>query len=59
MDTSDNVLVVAEFLVNVNDEVDEGTEAAEDDGEQVMRSLEGISLREHDYTLAIEAEEVG
>ena len=55
----DEVVVLAEFLVNVNDEDVEGTEATEDDGEQMMRSLESISLREHDYTLAIEAVEVG
>ena len=72
---SDDVVVVAEFLVGVSNEVIEIQEvqdlAMEQEKEQeeeqlkaheeevLMKSLEIISLQDHDYTVAIEATEVG
>ena len=67
---SDDVVVVAEFLVGVSNEVIEIQEVQElvkevimEQGEEVeeevlMKSLECISLQDHDYTLATEAIEV-
>ena len=79
---SDDVVVVAEFLVGVSNEVIEIQEVQdlameqekeqeeeqlkekeqgkeEDQEEVLMKSLEIISLQDHDYTVAIEATEVG
>ena len=77
---SDDVVVVAEFLVGVNNEVIEiqevkeltketimeqeqevveVVEVEEEEEEVLMKSLECISLQDHDYTLATEAIEVG
>ena len=74
---SDDVVVVAEFLVGVSNEVieiqevkeltketimeqeQEVVEVEEEEEEVLMKSLECISLQDHDYTLATEAIEVG
>ena len=68
---SDDVVVVAEFLVGVTNEVIEIQEVQElvkevimEQGEEVeeevlMKSLECISLQDHDYTFATETIEVG
>ena len=80
---SDDVVVVAEFLVGVSNEVIEIQEVqelaketiimehveeeeqveveqvVEEEEEVLMKSLECISLQDHDYTFATEAIEVG
>ena len=69
---SDDVVVVAEFLVGVSNEVIEiqevqelvkettmEQEEVEEEEEVLMKSLECISLQDHDYTFATEAIEVG
>ena len=80
---SDDVVVVAEFLVGVSNEVIEIQEVkelakdttimehveevevleveqvVEEEEEVLMKSLECISLQDHDYTFAAEAIEVG
>ena len=69
---SDDVVVVSEFLVGVSNEVIEIQEAqelvkettmeqeeVEEEEEVLMKSLECISLQDHDYTFATEAIEVG
>jgi hypothetical protein len=47
---SDEVAVMAEFLLDETIEIDEGLEATEEEAETLRRSLGSISLREHDYT---------
>ena len=72
-----DVVIVAEFLVGVSNEVIEVQEVQElaadtvmveervveveeeEEEEELMKSLECISLQDHDYTLATEATEVG
>ena len=73
---SNDVVIVAEFLVGVSNEVIEVqevqelaadtvmveervVEVEEEEEEELMKSLECISLQDHDYTLAAEASEVG
>ena len=72
---SNDVVIVAEFLVGVSNEVievqevqelatdtvmvDERVVEEEVEEEELMKSLECISLQDHDYTLAAEAREVG
>ena len=73
---SNDVVIVAEFLVGVSNEVIEVqevqelaadtvmveervVEVEEEEEEELMKSLECISLQDHDYTLAAEAREVG
>ena len=75
---SNDVVIVAEFLVGVSNEVIEvqevqelaadtvmveervvEVEEEEEEEEELMKSLECISLQDHDYTLAAEASEVG
>ena len=68
---SNDVVIVAEFLVGVSNEVIEVQEVQElatdtvmvdervVEEEELMKSLECISLQDHDYTLAAEAREVG
>ena len=67
---SNDVVIVAEFLVGVSNEVIEVQEVQElaadivmveeeEEEEELMKSLECISLQDHDYTLAAEATEVG
>ena len=79
---SNDVVIVAEFLVGVSNEVIEVQEVqelaadtvmveervveveeekveVEEQEEELMKSLECISLQDHDYTLAAEASEVG
>ena len=72
---SNDVVIVAEFLVGVSNEVievqevqelatdtvmvDERVVEEEVEEEELMKSLECISLQDHDYTLAAEASEVG
>ena len=70
---SNDVVIVAEFLVGVSNEVIEVQEVqelaadtvmveegmVEEEEEELMKSLECISLQDHDYTLAAEATEVG
>ena len=73
---SNDVVIVAEFLVGVSNEVIEVqevqelaadtvmveervVEVEEEEEEELMKSLECISLQDHDYTLAAEATEVG
>ena len=70
---SNDVVIVAEFLVGVSNEVIEVQEVQElatdtvmveervveeEVEEELMKSLECISLQDHDYTLAAEAREV-
>ena len=74
---SNDVVIVAEFLVGVSNEVIEVQKVQElaadtvmveervveveeeEEEEELMKSLECISLQDHDYTLAAEASEVG
>ena len=79
---SNDVVIVAEFLVGVSNEVievqkvqelaadtvmveervvevEEEKVEVEEQEEELMKSLECISLQDHDYTLAAEAREVG
>ena len=74
---SNDVVIVAEFLVGVSNEVIEVQKVQElaadtvmveervveveeeEEEEELMKSLECISLQDHDYTLAAEAREVG
>ena len=76
---SNDVVIMAEFLVGVSKEVIEVQEVQElaadtvmveeraleeeegevEEEEELMKSLECISLQDHDYTLTAEATEVG
>ena len=58
---AEDVVIVAEFLIDVNNEVfeiHEGQEAEEEDDEVLMKSLENFSLKDHDYTLGTQAQKV-
>ena len=56
--TGEEVVIVAEFLVDVNCDVgevftgEEATEVSEEEAEVLMKSLENFSLQEHDYSRA-------